>query len=65
VTLVIKEKLSIGLSDRLRERKGWNKSGLCGLLNGDKVLWNRTSVNKSPCSLVLIFTRFVSPLSFL
>jgi hypothetical protein len=35
VTHVIKEKHLTGLSDRLRERKGWNGSGLCGLLNGD------------------------------
>jgi hypothetical protein len=35
VTKVIKEKHSTGLSDRLREGKGWNRPGLCGLLNGD------------------------------
>jgi hypothetical protein len=32
---VIKEKHSIGLCDRLREGKGWNRLDLCGLLNGD------------------------------
>jgi hypothetical protein len=35
VTRVIMEKHSTGLSDRLREGKGWNRPGLCGLLNGD------------------------------
>jgi hypothetical protein len=35
VTQVIKKKHSTGLSDRLREGKGWNRPGLCGLLNGD------------------------------
>jgi hypothetical protein len=35
VTRVIKKKHSIGLSDRLREGKGWNRSSLCGLLNGE------------------------------
>jgi hypothetical protein len=65
VTLVIKEKHSTGLCDRLREGKGWNRPGLCGVLNGDYVLWNRTSVNKLPCSFVLIFTRFASPVSSL
>jgi hypothetical protein len=35
VTHVIKKKRSTGLSDRLREGKGWNRSGLCGLLNGN------------------------------
>jgi hypothetical protein len=35
VTRVIKKKHSTGLSDRLREGKGWNRPGLCGLLNGD------------------------------
>jgi hypothetical protein len=35
VTLVIKEMHSTGLCDRLREGKGWNRPGLCGLLNGD------------------------------
>jgi AAA+ ATPase superfamily predicted ATPase len=35
VTHVIKKKHSTGLSDRLREGKGWNRTGLCGLLNGD------------------------------
>jgi hypothetical protein len=34
VTRVIKKKHSTGLSDRLREGKGWNRLGLCGLLNG-------------------------------
>jgi hypothetical protein len=29
------KKNSTGLSDRLREEKGWNRPGLCGLLNGD------------------------------
>jgi hypothetical protein len=33
VTRVIKKKLSTGLSDRLREGKGWNRPDLCGLLN--------------------------------
>jgi hypothetical protein len=33
VTRVIKKKHSIGLSDRLREGKGWNRPNLCGLLN--------------------------------
>jgi hypothetical protein len=33
VTRVIKKKHSTGLSDRLREVKGWNRPGLCGLLN--------------------------------
>jgi hypothetical protein len=31
----IKEEGSLGLSDRLREGKGWNRPGLCDLLNGD------------------------------
>jgi hypothetical protein len=35
VTRVIKKKHSICLSDRLREGKGWNRPGLCGLLNGE------------------------------
>jgi hypothetical protein len=35
VTRDIKEEGSLGLSDRLREGKGWNRPGLCGLLNGD------------------------------
>jgi hypothetical protein len=35
VAQVIKEKHSTGLCDRLREGKGWNRPGLCGLLNGD------------------------------
>jgi hypothetical protein len=35
MTRVIKEKHSTGLSDRLREGKGWNRPDLCGLLNGD------------------------------
>jgi hypothetical protein len=64
VTQVIQEKHSTGLCDRLRKGKGWNRHGLCGLLNGDYVLWNQTSVNKSSCSFVLISTWFVS-LSFL
>jgi AAA+ ATPase superfamily predicted ATPase len=34
VTRVIK-KHSTGLSDRFREGKGWNRPGLCGLLNGE------------------------------
>jgi AAA+ ATPase superfamily predicted ATPase len=35
VTRVIKKKHSTGLSDRLRDGKGWNRPCLCGLLNGD------------------------------
>jgi hypothetical protein len=35
VTREIKEEGSLGLSDCLRERKGWNRLGLCDLLNGD------------------------------
>jgi hypothetical protein len=35
VTRVIKKKHSIGLSDRLREGKGWNRPSLYGLLNGE------------------------------
>jgi hypothetical protein len=35
VTRVIKKKHSTGLSDRLKEGKGWNRPGLCGLLNGE------------------------------
>jgi hypothetical protein len=35
VTHVIKKKHSTGLSDQLREGKGWNRAGLCGLLNED------------------------------
>jgi hypothetical protein len=35
VTREIKEEGSLGLSDRLREGKGWNRPGLCYLLNGD------------------------------
>jgi hypothetical protein len=35
VTQVIKKKYSTGLCDRLREGKGWNRPGLCGLLNRD------------------------------
>jgi hypothetical protein len=35
VTREIKEEGSLGLSGRLRERKGWNRPGLCDLLNGD------------------------------
>jgi hypothetical protein len=35
VTREIKEEGSLGLSDRLREGKGWNSHGLCDLLNGD------------------------------
>jgi hypothetical protein len=65
VTQVIKEKHSTGLCDRFREGKGWNGPVLCGLLNGDKILWNRTSVNKSSCSFVLISIRFVYPISSL
>jgi hypothetical protein len=32
---VIKKNHSTGLSERLREGKGWNRHGLCGLLNGE------------------------------
>jgi hypothetical protein len=35
VTHEIKEEGSFGVSDRLREGKGWNRPILCGLLNGD------------------------------
>jgi hypothetical protein len=35
VTREIKEEGSLGLSDRLKEGKGWNRPGLCDLLNGD------------------------------
>jgi hypothetical protein len=35
VTCVIKKKHSTGLSDRLREGKGWNRPNLCDLLNGE------------------------------
>jgi hypothetical protein len=35
VTRVIKKKHSTDLSDRLRDGKGWNRPGLCGLLNGE------------------------------
>jgi hypothetical protein len=35
VTREIKEEGSLGLSDRLREGKGWTRPGLCDLLNGD------------------------------
>jgi hypothetical protein len=35
VTREIKEEGSLGLNDRLREGKGWNRPGLCDLLNGD------------------------------
>jgi hypothetical protein len=35
VTREIKEEGSLGLSGRLREGKGWNRLGLCDLLNGD------------------------------
>jgi hypothetical protein len=35
VTCEIKEEGSLGLSDRLREGNGWNRPGLCDLLNGD------------------------------
>jgi hypothetical protein len=35
VTREIKEEGSLGLSDRLREIKGWKRPGLCDLLNGD------------------------------
>jgi hypothetical protein len=34
VTREIKEEGSLGLSDRLREGKGWNRPGLCDLLYG-------------------------------
>jgi hypothetical protein len=40
VTHMIKKKHSTGLSDRLREGKGWNRPDLCGLLNRESVLWN-------------------------
>jgi hypothetical protein len=55
VTHEIKEEGSLGLSDRLREGKGWNRPGLCDLLNGDKVLWNRTSVKQ-----ITVFIRLIS-----
>jgi hypothetical protein len=32
---MIKKKHATGLSDQLREGKGWNRPGLCGLFNGD------------------------------
>jgi hypothetical protein len=35
VTRAIKKKHSTDLCGRLREGKGWNRPGLCGLLNGD------------------------------
>jgi hypothetical protein len=35
VTREIKEEGSLVLSDRFREGKGWNRPGLCDLLNGD------------------------------
>jgi hypothetical protein len=35
VTHEIKEEGSLGLSGWLREGKGWNRPGLCDLLNGD------------------------------
>jgi hypothetical protein len=35
VSREIKEEGSLGLSDRLREGKGWNRPGICDLLNGD------------------------------
>jgi hypothetical protein len=35
VTREIKEEGSLGLSDRLRVGKGWNRPGFCDLLNGD------------------------------
>jgi hypothetical protein len=35
VTREIKEEGSLGLSDRLREGKGWNRPGICDLLNRD------------------------------
>ena len=37
VTREIEEEGSLGLCDRLRERKDWNRLGLCDLLNG---CWN-------------------------
>jgi hypothetical protein len=35
VTREIKDEGSLGLSDRLREGKVWNRPGLCDLLNED------------------------------
>jgi hypothetical protein len=35
VTREIKEEGSLGLSDHLREGKGWNRPVLCDLLNRD------------------------------
>jgi hypothetical protein len=35
VTRVIKKKHLTGLSDRLGKGNGWNRPGLCVLLNGD------------------------------
>jgi hypothetical protein len=35
VTHEIKEEGSLGLSDRLREGKGWKRPGLCDHLNGN------------------------------
>jgi hypothetical protein len=35
VTREIKEECSLDLSDHLREGKGYNRPGLCDLLNGD------------------------------
>jgi hypothetical protein len=36
VTREIKKKHSTGLSDRLREVKGWNRPDLCGHINGGR-----------------------------
>jgi hypothetical protein len=50
------------------ERGKWLRPGLRGLLNGEYVFWNRTSGNKSLCSLVSNITlRFdsSSPLSLI
>jgi hypothetical protein len=33
--VLVSKKHSTGLSDRLREGKGWNRPGLCGILNGE------------------------------
>jgi hypothetical protein len=38
VAYVIKKKHSTGLSERLREGKGWNRPGRCGLLTGSRFL---------------------------
>jgi hypothetical protein len=35
VTREIKEEGSLGLNEHLKEGKGWNRPGLCDLLNGD------------------------------